>query len=121
MGSPYYLSPEVCSGVGYNAKSDVWVRSCACARWVFLTPTPQSILSHQALGCVLFELCTLNKAFHGSNLLSVVNKICNGAYEVVEWRALLPHCISGATFTTLPPNPLASRCLHTSRQPCRPW
>lgn len=25
VGSPYYLSPEVCSDIPYNAKSDVWV------------------------------------------------------------------------------------------------
>ena len=34
VGSPYYMSPEVCCDKPYNNKSDVW-----------------------ALGCVLYELC----------------------------------------------------------------
>jgi serine/threonine protein kinase len=59
VGSPYYLSPEVCQDVPYNTKSDVW-----------------------ALGCVLYELCALRPAFGGSNLISVVNKIVNCSYEV---------------------------------------
>lgn len=37
VGTPYYLSPEVCENRSYGYKSDVW-----------------------ALGCVLYELCTLN-------------------------------------------------------------
>ncbi|EKX45879.1 hypothetical protein GUITHDRAFT_159664 [Guillardia theta CCMP2712] len=35
VGTPYYLSPELCEGSPYNVKSDVW-----------------------ALGCVIFEMCT---------------------------------------------------------------
>ena len=37
IGTPYYISPELCKDQPYNDKSDVW-----------------------ALGCVLYELCTLN-------------------------------------------------------------
>jgi len=36
VGTPYYMSPEVCENKPYTFKSDVW-----------------------ALGCVLYELCTL--------------------------------------------------------------
>ena len=35
MGTPYYLSPELCEGKPYNEKSDIW-----------------------ALGVVLYETCT---------------------------------------------------------------
>ena len=35
IGTPYYLSPEMCEDKPYNQKSDVW-----------------------ALGCILYELCT---------------------------------------------------------------
>ena len=35
MGTPYYLSPELCEGKPYNEKSDIW-----------------------ALGVVLYESCT---------------------------------------------------------------
>jgi len=40
VGTPYYLSPEICSAKGYNNKSDVW-----------------------SLGCILYELCTMQHVF----------------------------------------------------------
>jgi NIMA (never in mitosis gene a)-related kinase len=52
IGTPHYLSPEVCKSEPYTSKSDVW-----------------------ALGCILYELCTLKKAFAGDNLLGLVYKI----------------------------------------------
>lgn len=52
VGTPYYMSPEVCQNHPYTYKSDVW-----------------------ALGCVLYELCTLKHAFSADNLLGLVYKI----------------------------------------------
>ena len=52
VGTPYYMSPEVCQNHPYTFKSDVW-----------------------ALGCVLYELCTLKHAFSADNLLGLVYKI----------------------------------------------
>lgn len=49
IGTPYYLSPELCEDRPYNRKSDVW-----------------------ALGCVLYELCTLKRAFDGNSLPALV-------------------------------------------------
>jgi NIMA (never in mitosis gene a)-related kinase len=49
IGTPYYLSPEICEDRPYNRKSDVW-----------------------ALGCVLYELCTLRRAFDGMSLPALV-------------------------------------------------
>ena len=46
VGTPYYLSPEVCENKPYNYKSDIW-----------------------ALGCVLYELCALKVHFSILNLL----------------------------------------------------
>lgn len=45
LGTPYYISPEICQGKPYNNKSDVWM-----------------------LGCVLYELCTLERAFNAYSL-----------------------------------------------------
>ena len=52
IGTPFFMSPEVCSNMPYSFKSDVW-----------------------SLGCVLHELCTLEHAFKSNNLLGLVFKI----------------------------------------------
>lgn len=54
VGTPYYMSPEICEGKPYSTKSDVW-----------------------ALGCILYEMCTLKHAFDANNLLGLVYKICH--------------------------------------------
>ena len=46
------MSPEVCENKEYNSASDMW-----------------------ALGCVLYEMCTLQHAFAANNLLGLVYKI----------------------------------------------
>lgn len=48
VGTPFYMSPELVQGSGYNDKSDVW-----------------------ALGCIAFELIMLDKPFSGNNLPQV--------------------------------------------------
>ncbi|XP_058470108.1 serine/threonine-protein kinase Nek5-like isoform X1 [Solea solea] len=60
VGTPYYLSPEICENRPYNNKTDIW-----------------------SLGCVLYELCTLKHPFEGSSLRQVVSKICRGRYNPV--------------------------------------
>ena len=57
IGTPYYLSPEICKEKPYNSKGDVW-----------------------ALGCILYELCTFNKPFSASNPAALILKIINGNY-----------------------------------------
>ncbi len=52
VGTPYYMSPEVCESKPYTYKSDVW-----------------------SLGCVLYELCALDHPFMADNLLGLVYKI----------------------------------------------
>ena len=61
VGTPYYMSPEVCKSEPYSAKSDVW-----------------------ALGCILYELCTLKKAFEADNLLGLVYKIVMDPVKPLE-------------------------------------
>lgn len=60
VGTPYYMAPEACKSEPYTSKSDVW-----------------------SLGCVLFELCTLKKAFAGDNLMALVMKIVDGNVEKI--------------------------------------
>ncbi|XP_067370236.1 serine/threonine-protein kinase Nek1 isoform X3 [Channa argus] len=72
IGTPYYLSPEICENKPYNNKSDIW-----------------------ALGCVLYEMCTLKHAFEAGNMKNLVLKIIRGTYPPVsvhysqELRSLL--------------------------------
>uniref|UniRef100_A0A671NV29 non-specific serine/threonine protein kinase n=1 Tax=Sinocyclocheilus anshuiensis TaxID=1608454 RepID=A0A671NV29_9TELE len=60
IGTPYYLSPEICENKPYNNKSDIW-----------------------ALGCVLYEMCTLKHAFEAGNMKNLVLKIIRGSYPPV--------------------------------------
>ncbi|RXM95557.1 Serine/threonine-protein kinase Nek9 [Acipenser ruthenus] len=55
VGTPYYMSPELCQGVKYNYKSDIW-----------------------AVGCVVFELLTLTRTFDATNPLNLCVKIVQG-------------------------------------------
>jgi len=52
VGTPYYMSPEVCENRPYTSKSDVW-----------------------SLGCLFYELCTLRHPFTAGGLLELVMKI----------------------------------------------
>lgn len=52
IGTPYYLSPEICDGKPYNSKSDIW-----------------------SLGCVLYEMCTLRHPFDSNCLQGLVIQI----------------------------------------------
>lgn len=60
QGTPYYMSPEVCQSKPYNYTSDVW-----------------------SLGCILYELCTLQHAFSCENLLGLVFKIVQDKQEPI--------------------------------------
>nr|XP_031297936.1 serine/threonine-protein kinase Nek1 isoform X2 [Camelus dromedarius] len=61
IGTPYYLSPEICENKPYNNKSDVW-----------------------ALGCVLYEMCTLKHAFEAGSMKNLVLKIISGSFPPVS-------------------------------------
>ena len=74
-GTPFYLSPEMCAGRRYDAKSDVW-----------------------ALGCVLYELCSGGRrAFEAPSLPAVVMKILKGEYpplSAARWSPSLRRLLS---------------------------
>jgi NIMA (never in mitosis gene a)-related kinase len=60
VGTPYYLSPEVCEDRPYNNKSDIW-----------------------SLGCILYELCSLVHPFEAKNQAALLLKIIRGKYESI--------------------------------------
>ena len=61
IGTPYYLSPEICQEKPYNDKSDVW-----------------------ALGCILYELCTFKHPFDAKSQGALILKIMNNTPENVN-------------------------------------
>lgn len=57
IGTPFYISPELCNDQPYGNGADIW-----------------------ALGCILYEVAsgTGAKCFPGDNMVAVVRKICSG-------------------------------------------
>ena len=60
VGTFIYWCPELVKDEPYNDKADVW-----------------------ALGCVLYEMCTLGPPFPGGNILHLGHKIVHAEYEPV--------------------------------------
>mmetsp|Transcript_31349 Transcript_31349/g.73119 ORF Transcript_31349/g.73119 Transcript_31349/m.73119 type:complete len:449 (+) Transcript_31349:56-1402(+) len=56
IGTPYYLSPEICRGQQYSWGSDIW-----------------------AMGCILFEMCAKRVPFDAPDLKTLIQKITKGA------------------------------------------
>ena len=57
VGTPTYLSPEICGRQQYNSKSDIW-----------------------SLGCVLYQMLTLRPPFAGRNLNQLLGQILRGHF-----------------------------------------
>lgn len=60
IGTPYYLSPEICQERPYSWSSDVW-----------------------AMGCILYEMAALRVPFDAPNIRALVTKITRGPTPVV--------------------------------------
>ena len=58
IGTPYYVSPEMCKNKPYNEKSDIW-----------------------ALGCILYELLTFNHPFTANSQPALFIKILNNNFN----------------------------------------
>ena len=52
VGTPYYISPEICQNKPYDEKTDMW-----------------------SLGCVLYEMITFNKPFESNSQMGLFMKI----------------------------------------------
>ena len=61
IGTPYYLSPEICMEKPYNDKSDVW-----------------------AIGCILYELCCFKYPFDAKSQGALLLKILNNEPEKID-------------------------------------
>lgn len=55
VGTPFYMSPEICAAETYTLKSDVW-----------------------SLGCIIYELCTRQPPFNAKSHYQLVQKIKEG-------------------------------------------
>jgi len=60
IGTPYFMCPELCENKKYSNKCDVW-----------------------ALGCILYELITLEKPFQAQNIQLLNYKISVGKYKEI--------------------------------------
>jgi NIMA (never in mitosis gene a)-related kinase len=61
IGTPYFMCPEQCDSKKYNNKCDIW-----------------------ALGCILYELITLEKPFVAQNISLLNYKISIGKYKEIS-------------------------------------
>ena len=62
VGTPYYMSPEVCENKPYTSKSDIW-----------------------SLGCLFYELATLRHPFIGNSFLALVMNILKSSPDPIEY------------------------------------
>ena len=62
-GTPYYASPEVWNNSPYDCKSDIW-----------------------SLGCILYEMLTLNPPFQADDFDQLYKKVIAGKYNKINSR-----------------------------------
>lgn len=55
VGTPFYMSPEICNAEKYTLKSDIW-----------------------SLGCIIYELCSKQPPFNATSHFQLINKIKEG-------------------------------------------
>lgn len=67
VGTPYYLSPELCADQPYRDKSDVW-----------------------AFGVLLYECCSFRHPFEANNQCALILKIIQSPFAPLPRRDELP-------------------------------
>ncbi|KAL1619048.1 G2-specific serine/threonine protein kinase [Diplodia seriata] len=60
VGTPYYMSPEICMSEKYTASSDIW-----------------------ALGCIMYELCAQKPPFDAKTHFDLIQRIRRGSFDPI--------------------------------------
>jgi serine/threonine protein kinase len=60
VGTPFYMSPEICAAERYTLKSDIW-----------------------SLGCIIYELCAREPPFNAKSHFQLVQKIKEGKITTI--------------------------------------
>lgn len=76
VGTPFYMSPEICAAEKYTLKSDIW-----------------------SLGCIIYELCSREPPFNAKSHFQLVQKIKEGRVSPLppmyspELMAVIKDCL----------------------------
>ena len=76
VGTPFYMSPEICAAERYTLKSDIW-----------------------SLGCIIYELCSREPPFNAKSHFQLVQKIKEGKIAPLpnvyspELNAVIKDCL----------------------------
>ena len=76
VGTPFYMSPEICAAERYSAASDIW-----------------------SLGCIIYELCTKRPPFNARSQFELIQKIRLGKYDSIpqqyspELQTVIARCL----------------------------
>ncbi|KAH8597718.1 kinase-like domain-containing protein [Bisporella sp. PMI_857] len=76
VGTPFYMSPEICAAERYTLKSDIW-----------------------SLGCIIYELCSREPPFNAKSHFQLVQKIKEGKVSQLpnvyspELNAIIRDCL----------------------------
>ena len=81
VGTPYYMSPEICAAERYTLHSDIW-----------------------SLGCVMYELCAREPPFDAKTHLQLIQKIKDG--RVAPLPSMYSDELQNAIKSCLKTNPL---------------
>ena len=80
VGTPFYMSPEICQAETYNMRSDIW-----------------------SLGCIMYELCSKEPPFNAKTHIQLAQNIRKGWYK--ELPSIYSKELQGVIASCLKVNP----------------
>ena len=91
VGTPYYMSPEICAAEKYTLQSDIW-----------------------SLGCIMYELCTTKPPFDAKSHFELITKIKAGRFEPIgpTYSPELASVISSCLKTNARLRPVTKQLIH---------